>query len=214
MNMVRSMLKGKNLPKALWGEAVVTATYVLNRCLIQQLKNQVLESVWLGKTPSVKHMRFFASTCYRHIPDQTRKKLDDKSEHMIFVGYNPTGSYKLLNPRTNRIVFSRDVQFDELNTWMKDKHDPSKKPMMQINRETLSEPEPDDVTGEVQAKPTGAVQEVEGRRSTRTRSLPTRLEDYEMFLDSAIDDDGQLVHLAIMGEVEPVTFQEAIKKEV
>jgi len=101
-----------------------------------------------------------------------------------------------------------------LNTWIKDKHDPGKKPMMHINIKTLSEPELDDITGEVQAKPTGAVQEVEGRRSTRTRSLPTRLEDYEMFLDSAIDDDGQLVHLAIMGEVEPVTFQEAIKKEV
>ena len=85
-------------------------------------------------------MRFFASTCYRHIPDQTRKKLDDKSEHMIFVGYNPTGSYKLLNPRTNQIVFSMDVQFNELNTWMKDKHDPNNKPMMQINTKTLSEP--------------------------------------------------------------------------
>ena len=78
----------------------------------------------------------------------------------------------------------------------------------------MSEPEPDDVTGEVQAKPTGAVQEVEGRRSTRTRSLPTRLEDYEMFPDSAIDDDDELVHLALMGKAEPVTFQEAIKKEV
>ena len=35
-----------------------------------------------------------------------------------------------------------------------------------------------------------------------------------MFLDSAIDDDGELVHLALMGEEEPVTFQEVIKKEV
>ena len=43
MNKVRSMLKGKNLPKAIWGEAVVTTTYVLNRCPTQQLKNQVLE---------------------------------------------------------------------------------------------------------------------------------------------------------------------------
>ena len=43
MNMVRSMLRGKNLPKALWREAVVTTTYVLNRCPTQQLKNQVLE---------------------------------------------------------------------------------------------------------------------------------------------------------------------------
>ena len=78
----------------------------------------------------------------------------------------------------------------------------------------MSELEPDDVTGEVQAKSTSAVQEVEGRRSTRTRSFPTRLEDYEMFPDSAIDDDDELVHLALMGKAEPVTFQEAIKKEV
>ena len=44
--------------------------------------------------------------------------------------------------------------------------------------------------------------------------MPIRLEDYEMFPDSAIDDDGELVHLAPMGEAEPVTFPEAIKKEV
>jgi transposase InsO family protein len=31
MNMVRSMLKGKHLPKELWGEAVSTAAYILNR---------------------------------------------------------------------------------------------------------------------------------------------------------------------------------------
>ena len=33
MNMVRSMLKDKNLPKEFWGEAVSTETYILNRCL-------------------------------------------------------------------------------------------------------------------------------------------------------------------------------------
>ena len=51
--------------------------------------------------------------------------------------------------------------------------------MMHINIKTLSEPELDDITGEVQAKPTGAVQEVEGRRSTRTRNLPTRSREKE-----------------------------------
>ena len=49
-----------------------------------------------------------------------------------------------------------------MNTWIKDKHDPGKKPMMHINIKTLSEPELDDITGEVQAKPTGAVQEDRG----------------------------------------------------
>ncbi|PNX58084.1 retrovirus-related Pol polyprotein from transposon TNT 1-94 [Trifolium pratense] len=38
MNMVRSMLKGKHLPKELWGEAVSTATYILNRCPTKKLE--------------------------------------------------------------------------------------------------------------------------------------------------------------------------------
>ena len=38
MNMVRSMLKGKNLPKEFWGEVVSTATYILNRCATKKLE--------------------------------------------------------------------------------------------------------------------------------------------------------------------------------
>jgi transposase InsO family protein len=38
MNMVRTMLKGKNLPKELWGEAVSTAAYLLNRCPTKKLE--------------------------------------------------------------------------------------------------------------------------------------------------------------------------------
>ena len=50
-----------------------------------------------------------------------RKKLDDKSEAMIFIGYHSTGSYKLYNPKKKKVIYNRDVQFDELKYW-KDKH--------------------------------------------------------------------------------------------
>ena len=36
---------------------------------------------------------------------------------MIFVGYNSTGSYKLYNHKTKQVLFSRDVYFDESNSW-------------------------------------------------------------------------------------------------
>lgn len=32
LDMTKSMLKEKNLPKKLWGETIATSTYVLNRC--------------------------------------------------------------------------------------------------------------------------------------------------------------------------------------
>jgi len=111
--MVRCMLKQKNLPYNFWGEAAMTSTHVLNRCPTKRLNSMVLEEAWFGSKPSVKHFRIFGSLHYRHVPDQKRKKLDDKSEPMIFVGYNSTGSYKLYNPKIKEVLFGRDVYFDE-----------------------------------------------------------------------------------------------------
>jgi hypothetical protein len=80
------LCKEKQLPNEFWGEAVTTTCYVLNRCPTKRL-DKVPEAIWNGSTPSVKHLRVFGSLCYRHIPDQRRKKLDDKSEALILVGY-------------------------------------------------------------------------------------------------------------------------------
>ncbi|PNX55678.1 retrovirus-related Pol polyprotein from transposon TNT 1-94, partial [Trifolium pratense] len=88
--MTRCMLNEKKLPKSFWGEAVTTACYVLNRCPTKCL-NKVPEAIWSGSTPSVKHLRIFGSLCYRHIPDQKEKKLDDKSEALILIGYHTAG---------------------------------------------------------------------------------------------------------------------------
>ncbi|MCI55765.1 homeobox-leucine zipper protein ROC8-like, partial [Trifolium medium] len=43
--MARSMVKQKDLPKELWGEAVSTATYLLNKCPTKKLKNRVPEEI-------------------------------------------------------------------------------------------------------------------------------------------------------------------------
>jgi len=43
LNMVRCMFKSKNLPKFLWGEAVIIATYILNRSPTKRLKNITTE---------------------------------------------------------------------------------------------------------------------------------------------------------------------------
>jgi hypothetical protein len=115
MNMVRCMLKGKNLPKELWGEAVSTATYTLNMCPTKRLNGVTPEEIWSGNKPNVSHMRVFGSLAYKHVLDQLRKKLDDKSTMMILVGYHPTGGYKLYDPVNKCIVISRDVVIDELS---------------------------------------------------------------------------------------------------
>ncbi|CAJ2628037.1 unnamed protein product [Trifolium pratense] len=106
----------KNLPHKFWGEAVLTAAYILNKCPTKKLK-VVPEEAWCGRKPSVKHLKVFGSLCYKHLPDARRTKLEDKSEIMILIGYHPTGAYKLYNPVTQKVHISRDVIVNEEEKW-------------------------------------------------------------------------------------------------
>ncbi|WJX50083.1 hypothetical protein P8452_36436 [Trifolium repens] len=86
----KGIIHEKQLPKRFWGEAVSTAVYILNRSPTKRLVDKVPEEVWSKVKPSVSHLKVFGSLCYKHIPDVKRKKLDDKSEAMILVGYHRT----------------------------------------------------------------------------------------------------------------------------
>ena len=167
MNMVRSMLKGKHLPKELWGEAVSTATYILNRCPTKKLEGITPEECWSGVKPSLSHLKVFGSIAHRHVPDQLRRKLDDKSSQMILIGYHSTGGYKLFDPMNKQVVISRDVIIDELKEW--DWTENVKKDSVRI---FCDEPA-SEVEREVRQE------EVRGEASTsisqRTRHMPARL---------------------------------------
>ncbi|KAL0316378.1 UNVERIFIED_CONTAM: Retrovirus-related Pol polyprotein from transposon TNT 1-94 [Sesamum radiatum] len=80
MEMARSMLQEKHLPKAFWAEAVYTAVYLLNRCPTKAVQNMTPIEAWSGKKPSAKHLRVFGSICYVHIPTEKRHKLEEKTE--------------------------------------------------------------------------------------------------------------------------------------
>jgi len=73
----------------------------------------VPEEVWTKRKPHVKHLKVFGSLCFRHIPYKKRKKLDDKNESMILVGYHSVGSYRLYNHVNQKIIISKDVFVDE-----------------------------------------------------------------------------------------------------
>ena len=80
LDMARSLLKAKKLPKQYWAEAVSCAVYLLNRCPTRSLQAVTPEEAWSGHKPSVTHLRVFGCVAYAKIPDARRTKLDDKSE--------------------------------------------------------------------------------------------------------------------------------------
>ena len=116
--MVRCMLKERKIPKEFWGDAVACAVYLLNRFPTKRIGNVTPEEAWSLQKPRVDHLRIFGSVAFAKIPEEKRTKLEDKSQKCILLGYPENSSgYKLYNPITNKVVMSRDVEFDEQQIW-------------------------------------------------------------------------------------------------
>ena len=65
MNLVRSMLSDKKVPKTFWPEAVNWTMYVLNRCPTFAVRDMTPEEAWSGDKPSVEHFRVFGCVAQR-----------------------------------------------------------------------------------------------------------------------------------------------------
>jgi hypothetical protein len=75
---------------------------------------KVPQEAWSRTKLNVAHLRTFGCIAYAYIPSELRKKLDDRSEKCIFIGYSETSkAYRLYNPLTKKLILSRDVQFLE-----------------------------------------------------------------------------------------------------
>ncbi|TXG67122.1 hypothetical protein EZV62_008397 [Acer yangbiense] len=106
------------MPKSFWAEAVLCGVYLLNRCPTKSLDTKTSQEAWSSHKPSVSHLRVFGSIAYIKVPEARRTKLEDKGEKCILVGYGDrTMGYRLYNPVTKKVIFSRDVIFEENESW-------------------------------------------------------------------------------------------------
>ena len=113
MGLVRSMLKEKELPLEIWGEAVSTCVYVLNRSSTKGVKGKTPYEKWNKRKPNVSHLRVFGSVVFVKTTGRL-SKLEDMSKCMVFLGYEAgSKAYRCLDPVTFKIHISRDVIFDE-----------------------------------------------------------------------------------------------------
>ncbi|RDY02272.1 hypothetical protein CR513_14284, partial [Mucuna pruriens] len=142
------------------------------RCPTKRLQSVTPEEAWTGDKPTVNHLRIFGSLSYRHIPDERRRKLDDKSEALILIGYHPTGAYKLYSPLKQQV--------------MKLQPGSGKISLKFLTHILEDSPRTKDVN------PASSIQPPV-RRSQRTRFPSTRLADYELYSNSSISDDVQML---------------------
>nr|AFP55578.1 copia-type polyprotein [Rosa rugosa] len=91
MNLVRSVLSEKRVPKSYWPEAVKWITHVLNRSPTLVVQDVTPEEAWSGIKPNVDYFRVFGCIAHAHIPDAKRTKFDDKSCKCVFLGRTQVG---------------------------------------------------------------------------------------------------------------------------
>ncbi|XP_073222583.1 uncharacterized protein [Cicer arietinum] len=212
--MARNMLKGKKMPHRFWGEAVSTAVYILSRCPTKRLSTRTPEEAWTGRKPIVNHLRVFDSLCFRYVSVQNRKKLDDRAEQMVLLGYDATEAYMLYDPNKNKLVISMDILIDESKGWdWKMSEASSSSPANpDIPASSISQASSAEIVRIDEDQPVGTTsQQVfePMRRSERARQHSVGLQPYEVTSDSTINPDGELTHFALLAESKPVNDEEA-----
>ena len=110
----RSMLLDAKLPHKFWAEAVSTAAYLRNRCPTKAVKGMTPYEALTGNKPKVEQLRVFGCDVFAHVPKDERSKLDSKARKCILLGYGQeTKGYRLFDTTRGKVIYSRDVKFNE-----------------------------------------------------------------------------------------------------
>ncbi|GJV58374.1 zinc finger, CCHC-type containing protein [Tanacetum coccineum] len=117
--MVNSMLSYSSLSEGFWGEATLTACYLLNTVPNKRNKTTPYE-LWYKKRPNLSFLRVWGCRAVVRLPDPKRKTLSEKGIDCIFVRYvEHSKAYRFYVIEPNdfvsiiSIIESRDAIFDE-----------------------------------------------------------------------------------------------------
>ncbi|XP_021834666.1 uncharacterized protein LOC110774437 [Prunus avium] len=105
-----------SIPHYLWGHAVLSAAYLINRSRVLDFKTphdvfgDHVSPVSVSKLPP----KVFGCVAYVHVYSHQRSKLDPCALRCVFIGYSSTHKgYKCYHPPTQKVHVTLDVTFHE-----------------------------------------------------------------------------------------------------
>ena len=122
MEVVRASLFGVNMTRPFWGEAVVSAAYIINRIPSSILNFQTpLQTLHHRiQTPQIPNLepRIFGCVVFVHLHDHQRSKLNPRAEKCVFIGYAPhRKGYQCYHLPSQKVYTSMDVVFWEYDLY-------------------------------------------------------------------------------------------------
>ncbi|CAL8089132.1 unnamed protein product [Prunus armeniaca] len=120
MDMVNSMLLSSGLPENLWGEAMLTACFILNGITLKDNEKTPYE-LWKGRSPNLRILKVWGCLAKVLIPDPKRKKIGHKTIDAVFLSYAKNSSanrslvinYEVKEVANNTVMEARDATFFE-----------------------------------------------------------------------------------------------------
>ncbi|RVW28543.1 Retrovirus-related Pol polyprotein from transposon RE1 [Vitis vinifera] len=111
----RTLLLHSHVPFSFWGDAVLTACYLINRMPSSVLHDQIPHSLLFPDQPLYfLPPRVFGCTCFVHILTPGQDKLFAKAMKCLFLGYSRLQKgYRCYSLETHRYFISADVTFFE-----------------------------------------------------------------------------------------------------
>src|SRR5436190_5070006 len=203
MDIVNCMLLSSGAPENLWGEALLSACFILNR--VPQRDSDVTPyERWKGRTPNIQFFKVWGCLAKVLIPEPKKRKISPKTVDAVFIGYaldSNVNRFLVVNSEiskisNNTIIEARDAVYYE-NIF------PFKTNISNDQPITLSS---SDILSSSSAPTTNS----EPRRSKRARTLTSFGEDLFTYL---VEGDPSSFKEAMNSSESPF-WKEAINSEI
>ena len=94
--MMNALLLSSGLPQNLWGEAILSANYILNR-IHHKKTNKSPYELWKGRRPSYKYLKVWGCLAKVVVPIPKKVKIGQKTVDCAFIGYaHNSSAYRFL----------------------------------------------------------------------------------------------------------------------
>lgn len=114
LNVARALLFQASLPIKFWGEAILTAAYLINCTPFSVNNGRSPYEILHNSKPPYDQLRVFGSACYVHRMARDKDKFGERSRLCIFVGYAyGKKGWKVYDLEKNEFFISRVVIFRE-----------------------------------------------------------------------------------------------------